>query len=232
MNRNVTNKINAFIDNWIPPVFRDNKFFVAILFRIVIGKKYRFYLEFKDRIPTMTEHEINKYYTILGKTFISRKTDLNKRCIKKIAQEVIGKKILDAGAGNGVMAKKLYYADRSMECTICDIILPSKMKRVEGIEYVEATLTKLPFEENSFDTVICTHVLEHIKDYKTALQELRRVCKKKLIIVIPRQREYKYTCDLHINFYPYQYNVERLMQSHAFIELLDNDWICIEENNI
>ena len=59
MNRDVTNKINAVIDNWVPPVFRDNEFFVAILFRIVIGKKYRFYLEFKDRIPTMTEHEIN-----------------------------------------------------------------------------------------------------------------------------------------------------------------------------
>lgn len=128
MNRNVTNKINAFIDNWIPPVFRDNKFFAAILFRIVIGKKYRFYLEFKDRIPTMTEHEIN--ITPFQGKHLSRKTDLNKRCIKKIAQEVIGKKILDAGAGNGVMAKKLYYADRSMECTICDIILPSTALRI------------------------------------------------------------------------------------------------------
>ena len=136
MNRDVTNKINAVIDNWVPPVFRDNEFFVAILFRIVIGKKYKLYLEFKDRVPTMTENEINKYYTILGKTFIQRKTDLNKRCIKKIAQEVIGRRILDAGAGKGFMAKKLYYADRSRECTICDIVLPGKMKRVEGIEYV------------------------------------------------------------------------------------------------
>lgn len=232
MNRDVTNKINVFIDNWVPPVFRDNKFLAAILFRFVIGKKYKYYLEFKDKVPTMTEDEINRYYTILGKTFIQRRTDLNKKCIKKIAQEVIGRRILDAGAGKGFMAKKLYYADRSRECTICDIALPNKMQREEGIEYVEATLTKLPFGEDSFDTVICTHALEHIKDYKTALKELRRVCKKKLIIVIPRQREFKYTCDLHINFYPYQYDVERLLQSHAFIELLDNDWMCIEEMKI
>ncbi|MCI9480623.1 MAG: hypothetical protein HFI21_16805 [Lachnospiraceae bacterium] len=62
----------------------------------------------------------------------------------------------------------------------------------------------------------------------TIKKELRRVCIRKLIVVIPRQREYQYTFDLHINFYPYQYKVEALFESDAVIELLDNDWICIE----
>ena len=228
MNRDITNKMNFFVDNWMPPALRDNRLLMAILFRIVIGKQYKYYLRFKDQLPHLAEHEINKYYSILEKTFIQRETDLNKKCIKKIRQEVIGERILDAGAGKGFMAKELYHVDHLRRCTICDIVLPKKSQRIEGIEYVEATLTKLPFENSSFDTVICTHALEHIMDCKIALAELRRVCKKKLIIVIPRQREYKYTCDLHINFYPYKYNVEKFLQSDASIELPDNDWMCLE----
>lgn len=86
----------------------------------------------------------------------------------------------------------------------------------------------MPFEDNSFDTVICTHALEHIKNEKKALKELRRICRKKLIIVVPRQRDFRYTFDLHINFYPYRYNVEAMLESDAIIELLNNDWMCIE----
>lgn len=86
----------------------------------------------------------------------------------------------------------------------------------------------MPFNNDTFDTVICTHALEHIKDVKTALKELRRICRRKLIIVVPCQREYRYTFDLHINFYPYRYNVEALLGSNVVIELLDNDWLCVE----
>ncbi len=43
---------------------------------------------------------------------------------------------------------------------------------------VKADICDLPFKDNSFDLVLCNHVLEHIEDDKKAMRELYRVLKK------------------------------------------------------
>lgn len=43
---------------------------------------------------------------------------------------------------------------------------------------VKADICDLPFADNTFDMVICNHVLEHIPDDKKAMEELYRVMKK------------------------------------------------------
>jgi SAM-dependent methyltransferase len=63
-----------------------------------------------------------------------------------------------------------------------------RFKKMKNLEYttadlyspladVKADITNLPFENNSFDVVLCNHVLEHIKDDTKAMQELYRVMK-------------------------------------------------------
>ncbi len=42
---------------------------------------------------------------------------------------------------------------------------------------VKADICNLPFDENSFDVILCNHVLEHIPDDTKAMQELYRVMK-------------------------------------------------------
>ena len=39
-------------------------------------------------------------------------------------------------------------------------------------------ITKLNFKNNTFDLIICNHVLEHIIDDRTAMNEIYRVLKK------------------------------------------------------
>lgn len=43
---------------------------------------------------------------------------------------------------------------------------------------VKADLRKLPFEDHTYDLILCNHVLEHIPDHLQALSELYRVLKK------------------------------------------------------
>lgn len=42
---------------------------------------------------------------------------------------------------------------------------------------VKADICNLPFEDNSFDFILCNHVLEHIQDDSKAMQELYRILK-------------------------------------------------------
>lgn len=42
---------------------------------------------------------------------------------------------------------------------------------------VKADICNLPFEDNSFDVILCNHVLEHIPDDKKAMEELYRIMK-------------------------------------------------------
>jgi len=52
---------------------------------------------------------------------------------------------------------------------------------------VVADITKLQFQNEQFDYVICNHVLEHISDEKKALEEVKRCLKKrgKFIVTVP-----------------------------------------------
>lgn len=63
-----------------------------------------------------------------------------------------------------------------------------RFKKQENLEYHTADLVSpiadykcdvqnLPFDNNSYDVVICNHVLEHVPDDKKAMQEILRVLK-------------------------------------------------------
>jgi ubiquinone/menaquinone biosynthesis C-methylase UbiE len=53
---------------------------------------------------------------------------------------------------------------------------------------IAADITQLPFGNNCFDVIICSEVMEHIRDEKRALAELKRVLKKGgfLALSVPR----------------------------------------------
>ena len=63
-----------------------------------------------------------------------------------------------------------------------------RFKKMDNLDYtsadlfspivdVKADILDLPFEDNSFDVIICNHVLEHIVDDRKAMSELYRVMK-------------------------------------------------------
>ena len=45
-------------------------------------------------------------------------------------------------------------------------------------------ISNLPFKDNSFDLILCINVLEHIRDYKKALMEIKRVLKPDATAII------------------------------------------------
>ena len=64
---------------------------------------------------------------------------------------------------------KRFRALDNLDYTTTDLLSP--------IADVKADICNLPFEDNSYDIILCNHVLEHIPDDTKAMQELFRVMK-------------------------------------------------------
>ena len=96
---------------------------------------------------------------------------LIKRTSKNYIQTILSKntdwKILDIGCG---------FSANEFANTICDVQDLSKF--YEGKNFVKLDGNRLPFEDNHFDFVIASHVLEHVEDYKFFISELERVSNK------------------------------------------------------
>jgi SAM-dependent methyltransferase len=70
----------------------------------------------------------------------------------------------------------LFSQSQNIEYTPCDLF-PEIYDYGVNPQIGKVDITKIPYEENYFDVVLCNHVLEHIPDDKLAMRELFRVMK-------------------------------------------------------
>ena len=75
--------------------------------------------------------------------------------------------ILDIGCG---------YSANPHATVIADILDLSNF--YSGKKFIKVTEKKLPFENQEFDFVIASHVIEHVEDFQFFIKELERITKK------------------------------------------------------
>ncbi|WP_282134459.1 class I SAM-dependent methyltransferase [Seonamhaeicola maritimus] len=226
--RDFTNVFNWILDNLIPPIIRDSRLLVKPFFWLIFKNKGNYFLNFKDKVIGLGHNELIDYYKKTSAAHIQRETDLNKKSIAFILNNIVGDSVLDISCGRGYLSKKIV-EELSIEVTGVDFIIDSELKNSKNPLFLEGSIENIPYPDKHFDTVISTHTLEHVKDIHQAIRELRRVCKKRLIIVVPKQREYKYTFDLHVHFFPYKHSILKLMQNKKGACLcLSQDWLYYE----
>jgi ubiquinone/menaquinone biosynthesis C-methylase UbiE len=242
LNRNITLLVNFVLDNLLPPIFRDCKYIMYPLMNIAYGREAKLLLEFKEKFPFMNDAELTEYYHRIVNVPVNtrRETDLNRTCLNWIIKNIENVKgsVLDAACGRGFLLSKIIESNHDVQCYGIDIVLPQEIHSFcddwvvvsrGGMQYKiqTADIMNLPFQDNSFDIVLCTHALEHIRDPQKALKELIRISRQRLIIVVPKQREYKYTIDFHVNFFPYLYSFKRFIGIENAVYLdLKGDFLC------
>jgi ubiquinone/menaquinone biosynthesis C-methylase UbiE len=90
--------------------------------------------------------------------------------------------VLDAGASDGMFLSLL---DVKNGVGVNFLSACVEKIRADGFTAYQVDVEQLPFENKSFDYVVCCETLEHVLNPIRALNELARVCRKRIFITIP-----------------------------------------------
>ena len=136
--------------------------------------------------------KMNKEYNWMAKGYDTFMTifPIWKKWIKKVIPHIQGKKILEVSFGSGYLMTQ--YASSNYELygidyneKMLEITSNKVKKRNIKAELTQGNVEKLPFPDNTFDTVINTMAFTGYPDGDKAVSELKRVLKKegKLLLV-------------------------------------------------
>ncbi|MCJ7563455.1 MAG: class I SAM-dependent methyltransferase [Candidatus Aminicenantes bacterium] len=94
-------------------------------------------------------------------------------------------RIIDIGCGRGEIMKSL--AENGFRAIGVDLRIECASISKEFGKVIVADLMTLDsiFPENSFDLAICSHVLEHIENSKQAVEIIKKISAKWLMIIVP-----------------------------------------------
>ena len=128
---------------------------------------------------------------------------------------------------------KLFKNQKNLDYTTADLNSPWADVKMD--------VHDIPFEDNSFDVIMCNHVLEHVQDDRKVMKEFYRVIKKggwgifqvpidtnrketfdDPSITDPKQREKHYWQDDHVRLYGLDYGN---ILSEAGFEVIEDDYI-------
>jgi SAM-dependent methyltransferase len=225
VNRNLTNLIRFLMDDCLPPIIRDNRWFMYPFFLIAYhGQGVKRAMEFKRLVYSWTRREYRAFYRDLDTIGSRRATDLNSACLERVlcGVEPADTSVLDVGCGNGYLLGRIQRRFPGIRAVGVDVRRPAE--RVP-YHHVEADMELLPFPDRSFDLVVSSHTLEHCVRLPRVIAEIKRVARRHVMVVVPCQRYFYYTLDEHIHFFPYK---ERLIHEMGLADCrcdkLSGDW--------
>lgn len=134
------------------------------------------------------DREYYKDYATLERThwwFLVRR-DIILNQLRSLTQGQMNLKILNVGAATGYSSEFLQQfgevtsVEYDKEC--CAFV-----RNKYGKEFVNASITELPFSDEAFDLVCAFDVIEHIEDDHLAVRELKRVTRQKgkICVTVP-----------------------------------------------
>lgn len=99
-------------------------------------------------------------------------------------------RLLEAGCGEGFVTKSIIAAYPNISINAIDIdpdAVEKARERNPAADITKGNVTTLDFDDDSFDLVLCTEVLEHLEEPHLALDELCRVSNRYVILSVPNE---------------------------------------------
>ena len=113
-----------------------------------------------------------------------------RRLILDLAAGVPFRTVLDVGCGTGELVQALHERFPQAAITATDLssaVIEADRKRLPYAEFRAGDIAVAPLA-GTWELIVCSEVIEHIKDYPRALQHLRAMCSGHLIVTVPSGR--------------------------------------------
>lgn len=131
--------------------------------------------------PASSKEDIDRYQELIRNAkWASFKDDIKSK----------SKLLLEVGCGTGYLMNK---AAEEFDCKVQGID-PAPGEHGVGLfstsssslssKIIQGQAEDLPFKNKTFDTILCSHVLEHVNDEKQALREMKPVLKEDGVLII------------------------------------------------
>lgn len=136
-----------------------------------------------DEFKTWTLEEIKKRFGTIPRKYIDA-VEIESVIYFLAFSKTTNSITLDAGCGSG---RFLIPLSKEMNVVGVDFskgLLEKARHQVPNAKVCVADLEHLPFKSQTFDTVLCVRVLQHLTNQKNAVNELSRVLKKSGTIII------------------------------------------------
>ena len=109
--------------------------------------------------------------------------------VLKLIGDVKNKKILDAGCGEGYFLSVIN-SNKKIGVELSEKRISQALKLYPDLKIKIADVTHLPFEDNIFDVIVCSEVLEHVSGYEQAVKEFKRCIKPDGYVVLSFPNEF------------------------------------------
>jgi len=227
-NRKYINFFSRYYFRYTPKIILNSKRFHQFLYLILIGKWFR--LDFFESHLQYQNKDWVKLYDLL---FINRIRDEDLTAKQKayVAKNIIGPTVLDIGCGTGTMIEKIAQNPKVLRITGNDIsprairFVEKKFKNISRVNFLEGDILNLKLSKK-FDTVICLHVLEHIKDIQKMVKLIKKITKKRAIIIVPNEYRQPFPPNYHLHFFNSENPVSRLFpKTKKGLKIIDGDYV-------
>lgn len=136
--------------------------------------------------PTTTRAEDYSHLSQTGRSLVA---SFRERLIERAVADAPAN-VLEVGCGQGWLTRQLLEAlpeARVVGLDIRDDAIEFARELVPGAEFLVATGERLPFDDASFDLVVCSEVLEHVEDPTVVLREIKRVWRGHAVLSVPHE---------------------------------------------
>jgi len=104
------------------------------------------------------------------------------KSIRRRAPDISGRH-LDIGSGTGALIRRLQ-SEFDLHSHACDYTDRFMEIRDQHVDILDLNTDRLPYDDNAFDLVTCTEVIEHLEHYRMILREARRVLRPGGLMVV------------------------------------------------
>lgn len=230
--RKIINVLGKTYYSVMPRFIVNSKIFHQILYRFLIGSWFE--VDFGEKHKKYQEADWVKLYDSLFENRI-REDDLTTKQKTYLFDNIIGQSVFEVGSGTGTVIADLILKSNIKKIVGNDIspkaisFLKERFRNNRQIRFIGGDFINLNIKEK-FDTVLCLHVIEHIKNIKKASLVLQRLSSKRIIVIVPNEINHRYPPNYHLHFFNQKNLITNYFSGRKnYLKIIDGDYVLISD---